>query len=88
MIKIPYFYTKNTIMEKKTNSLVPVLTASLIHEIHIAKSLLAQRGIKSYIFDENITTSIGTAYVEGYKLEVDSSDLEKAKKILDEYKDK
>lgn len=71
-------------MENNSNSLVPVLTASLIHQIHIAKALLESRGIKSYIFDENIATSIGTAFVEGYKLEVNSSDLEKAKKILDE----
>ena len=71
-------------MEKNSNSLVPVLTASLIHEIHIAKTLLASRGIESYIFDENIATSIGTAFVEGYKLEVNNSELEKAKKILAE----
>jgi hypothetical protein len=74
-------------MEKKSHTLVPVLTASLIHQIHIAKTLLASRGIESYIFDENIATSIGTAYVEGYKLEVDNTDLEKAKKILSEAKD-
>jgi len=71
-------------MESNSNSLVPVLTASLIHQIHIAKTLLASHGINSYIFDENIATSIGTAFVEGYKLEVNNSDLEKAKKILDE----
>jgi hypothetical protein len=69
-------------MKKHSNTLVPVLTASLIHEIHIAKTLLASHGIESYIFDENIATTIGTAYVEGYKLEVDSSDLKKAQKIL------
>jgi len=70
-------------MKNNSNTLVPVLTASLIHQIHIAKTLLASRGIESYIFDENIATTIGTAFVEGYKLEVDSSNLEKAKKILD-----
>ncbi|NQV78633.1 MAG: DUF2007 domain-containing protein [Lutibacter sp.] len=68
----------------ENNSLVTVLTVSLIHEIHIARTLLASRGIKSYIFDENIATSIGTAFVEGYKLEVNSADLERAKKILNE----
>lgn len=73
-------------MKKHSNTLVPVLTASLIHEIHIAKTLLASHGIESYIFDENIASTIGTAYVEGYKLEVDSSDLKKAKKILDDIK--
>ena len=71
-------------MKKHSNTLVPVLTASLIHQIHIAKALLAKQGIASYIFDENIATSIGTAYVEGYKLEVDSADLKKAKQILAE----
>ncbi len=71
-------------MKNHSNTLVTVLTASLIHQIHIAKTLLASHGIESYIFDENITTTIGTAYVEGYKLEVDSSNFKKAKKILDE----
>lgn len=72
------------IMENQQNSLVTVLTASLIHEIHIAKTLLNSRGISSYIIDENIMTTIGTAYIEGYKLKVDTSEYENAKKILDE----
>lgn len=71
-------------MENNRESLVTVLTASLIHEIHIAKSLLASKGINSFIFDENLMTTMGTAYVEGYKLEVSSKDFEKAKKILSE----
>ncbi|MFD1293757.1 DUF2007 domain-containing protein [Lutibacter holmesii] len=71
-------------MENHSNTLVTVLTASLIHQIHIAKTLLASRGIESYVFDENITTTIGTAYVDGYKLEVDKSDLERAQEILAE----
>ncbi len=71
-------------MENKSESLVTVLTASLIHEVHIAKTLLASEGIESYIIDQNIATSIGTAFVEGYKLKVNSLDLEKAKEILDE----
>lgn len=71
-------------MENKSDSLVTVLTASLIHEVHIAKTLLANQGIESYIFDQNIATSIGTAFVEGYKLKVNSLNLEKAKEILDE----
>ena len=69
-------------MENSTNTLVTVLTASLIHEIHIAKSLLTSKNINSFIFDENMTSTIGTAYVEGYKLKVSSLDFEKAKKIL------
>ena len=71
-------------MENKSESLVTVLTASLIHEVHIAKTLLASEGIESYIIDQNIATSIGTAFVEGYKLKVNGLDLEKAKAILDE----
>lgn len=71
-------------MENNRESLVTVLTASLLHEIHIAKGLLASKGINSFIFDENLMTTMGTAYVEGYKLEVSSKDFEKAKKILSE----
>ncbi|NLP58877.1 DUF2007 domain-containing protein [Lutibacter sp. B1] len=71
-------------MEKNSDQLVTVLTASLIHQVHIAKTLLANNDIISFIFDENIATSIGTAYVEGYRLEVRASDYEKAKKILEE----
>lgn len=71
-------------MENKSDSLVTVLTASLIHEIHIAKTLLASKGINSYVFDENIMTTIGTAYVDGYKLEVSGKDFKKAKQILAE----
>jgi hypothetical protein len=71
-------------MKDQQNTLVTVLTASLIHEIHIAKTLLNSRGINSFIIDENIATSIGTAFVEGYKLKVDSSNFEEAKKILED----
>ena len=71
-------------MKNHSNTLVTVLTASLIHQIHIAKTLLASQGIESYIFDENITTTIGTAFVEGYKLEVDKADLERAQQLLAE----
>lgn len=71
-------------MENQKDSLVTVLTASLIHETHIAKSLLADNGIEAYIFDENITSTIGTAYVDGYKLKVRASDAKKAKSLIDE----
>ena len=69
-------------MKSNSETLVTVLTASLIHEIHIAKTLLSSYGIHSFIFDENIMSTIGTAYVEGYKLKVSSSDYEEAKQIL------
>ena len=71
-------------MENNSNTLVTILTASLIHEIHIAKTLLASHGINSFIIDENIATSIGTAFVEGYKLNVSTLDLEKATTILND----
>ncbi|MHB1147528.1 MAG: putative signal transducing protein [Lutibacter sp.] len=69
-------------MKSNSDTLVTVLTASFIHEIHIAKTLLSGYGIQSFIFDENILSTIGTAFVEGFKLKVNSSDLEKAKQIL------
>jgi hypothetical protein len=74
-------------MKDQQNSLVTILTASLIHEIHIARTLLNSRGINSFIIDENIASTIGTAFVEGYKLKVDSSNFEEAKKILEEVND-
>ncbi|WP_456461542.1 putative signal transducing protein [Lutibacter sp.] len=69
-------------MENNSDTLVTVLTASLIHEIHIARALLANEGINSFIFDENITTTIGTAFVDGYKLNVNVHDFDKAKQLL------
>ena len=69
-------------MKSNRGNLVNVLTTSLYHEVYIAKTLLSSYGIHSFIFDENLMSTIGTAYVEGYKLEVDSSDFEKAKEIL------
>ncbi len=71
-------------MSFEQDSLVTVLTASLIHETHIAKTLLSNEGIESFMFDENIMASIGTAYVQGYKLKVRASDAKKAKAIIDE----
>ena len=39
-------------MDKGDYSLITIFTANLLHEIHIAKSLLESHGIRSYIFDE------------------------------------
>lgn len=75
-------------MQNNSDHLVTLLTASLIHEIHIAKTLLANYDIETYVVDENIATSIGTAFVEGYKLMVSSLDFEKAKSILDKIQEK
>ena len=69
-------------MENSKSTLVTILRSSLIHELEIAKSLLATHDIHSYIFDKNIDLIIGTALVEGYKLKVSSLDFEKAKEIL------
>ena len=69
-------------MKSNSDTLVTVLTASFIHEIHIAKTLLSGYGIQSFVFDENLNSIIGTAFVEGYKLKVNGADFEKAKEIL------
>jgi len=71
-------------MKNTENTLITLITASLIHEVEIAKTLLANYGIESYVFDKNIDVIIGTAFVDGYKLKVSTLDYEKAKKILNE----
>ena len=62
--------------------LITILTTHLSHQIHIAKAKLAEVGIESYILDEHIDTTIGTAFVEGYKLQVDSEFEKKALETL------
>jgi len=62
--------------------LTTILTTHLIHQIHIAKAKLEEIGIESYILNEHIETSIGTAFVEGYKLQVDVEHKEKALETL------
>lgn len=71
-------------MEKGGNSLIIILTTSLLHEIHIAKSLLESYRISSYIIDENIDLVYGRSIFEGFKLKVNISDKEKATAILNE----
>lgn len=68
-------------MHNHSDTLITLLETSLIHEIHIAKTLLATYDIPSYIFDENLTT-IGISVLEGYKLKVNELDFENAKQIL------
>ncbi|MDX1828899.1 MAG: DUF2007 domain-containing protein [Lutibacter sp.] len=68
-------------MHNHSDTLITLLETSLIHEIHIAKTLLATYDIPSYIFDENLTT-IGIPVLEGYKLKVNELDFENAKQIL------
>ncbi len=68
-------------MQHHSDTLITLIETSLIHEIHIAKSLLATYNIPSYIFDENLTT-IGIPGLEGYRLKVNVLDYENAKQIL------
>lgn len=63
--------------------LTTILTTHLMHQIHIAKAKLEEEGIESYIIDEHIDTIVGTAFIEGYKLEVDINHKEKALEILE-----
>ena len=65
-----------------SRSLKTVLITSFIHEIHLAKAKLESKGIRSFIVDENINSTIGTAFIEGYKLNVDINDFEKSRTIL------
>lgn len=70
-------------MENTSNKLVTILETQFIHEVQIAQSRLDLEGIKSYIADEHITSTIGTAFIEGYKLQINSLDMIKAKFIID-----
>lgn len=70
-------------MEATLNNLVTILNTQFLHEVQIAQSKLELEGIQSYLVDENITSTIGTAFVEGYKLQVNSTDVEKSKPIID-----
>lgn len=70
-------------MKVNTHKLITVLNTQFIHEVQIAQSKLELDGIPSFILDENLTSTIGTAFVEGYKLQVDSSYANKAKTIID-----
>ena len=67
---------------KNSRRLKTVLVTSFIHEIHLAKAKLESEGIRSFIIDENINSTIGTAFIEGYKLNVDVEDFEKSRTIL------
>ncbi|NNC70305.1 MAG: hypothetical protein HKN90_05715 [Flavobacteriaceae bacterium] len=68
------------------NSLKTVFVSTFIHEVHLARTKLASKGIDSFIVDENLNSIIGTAFIEGYKLNVDSADFEQARTILSLYK--
>ncbi|PCI09672.1 MAG: hypothetical protein COB73_04940 [Flavobacteriaceae bacterium] len=70
-------------MENASNKLVTILNTQFIHEVQIAQSKLELEGIQSYLVDENIISTIGTAFVEGYRLQVNSTYVEKSKQIID-----
>ncbi len=70
-------------MKTASNKLITIFNAQFLHEIQIAQSKLELEGIQSFIIDENITSTIGTAFIEGYRLQVDVSDVEKSKSIID-----
>jgi len=63
-----------------------VFVSTFMHEIHLAKAKLESEGIRSFIVDEHLNTIIGTAFIEGYKLNVDIADFEQARTILSLYK--
>ncbi len=59
-----------------------VFISTFIHEVHLAKAKLESKGIRSFLVDEHLNTTIGTAFIEGYKLNVDVEDFEDARTIL------
>ncbi len=67
-------------------SLKTVFISTFIHEVHLAKSKLESKGIRSFLIDEHLNATIGTAFIEGYKLQVDAKDFEDARTILSLYK--
>lgn len=69
-------------MNSDGNSLVTILNAQNLIDVKIAQSKLEEEQIQSFILDEHITSSIGTAFIEGYKLQVNSKDVEKAKSVI------
>jgi len=73
-------------MENDSGTLITLTVTSFIHQVEIAKTILANNGIDSFIFDGNVTYS-GLPSSEGYKLKVSTLDFEKAKKILDAIND-
>ena len=73
-------------MQTQNKNLKIVLRSTFIHEIHIAKAKLENKGIKSYIIDEKLTYTIGTAFIEEYKLMVNDKNFDKAHTILSLYK--
>jgi len=72
----------------KTNSknLKTVYVSTFIHEVHLARTKLESKEIKSFVIDEHLNSIIGTAFIEGYKLNVATDNYEQARTILSLYK--
>ncbi len=72
-------------MTNKEPNLITIYTTPSLQEAHIVKSLLTSNDIEAFVLDENITSTIGTAFVEGYKLKISETYKEQAEKIIEEY---
>ena len=64
------------------NKLITIQTFFSKQELHLAKGMLKNNGIESYLADENIDIIIGTPIAEGYKLKVNEKDEKRAKELL------
>ncbi len=73
-------------MQTQNKNLKIVFRSTFAHEIYLAKAKLENEGIKSYMIDEHLTYTIGTAFIEEYKLMVNETDFENAHTILSLYK--
>ncbi len=67
-------------MENSDNKLVTVLRSMALIELELAKGKLESENIHCFIAGKN--DSMG--FAEGYRLQISSSDVEKATKILNE----
>jgi hypothetical protein len=65
-------------MENSENKLVTILSSMALLELEIAKGKLESENI--YCFIAGTNDSMG--FAEGYRLQIASTDLEKAKEIL------
>ena len=59
-----------------------VLRSNFIHQIHLSKTKLQSKEIKSCIVNEHAAYTIGTTFLEDYKLVVNIADFDKACTIL------
>ncbi len=69
-------------METQHKTLKTVFQSTFIHEMHIAKATLENEGVKRFVIDEHLSYSIGTAFIEEYKLMINEQDFDKALIIL------